>query len=147
MEISKSLAEPREDSSIALCLSWDTGLALCLSWEELLPISPTRLGWVNSPPSHLRVPKIPADVHRRYLCHLSLTIVVMWSPQVPVSSLVRVAGGPCHAGLLLRGQQTKQLTSASSETLRSFIADREVASGRGVTPSSATVPGRGHLVL
>lgn len=71
MEISKSLAEPREDSSIALCLSWDTGLALCLSWEELLPIRPTRLGWVNSPPSHLCIPKIPADAHKRYLCHLS----------------------------------------------------------------------------
>lgn len=68
-------------------------------------------------------------------------------PTGALSSLVRVVGGPCHAGLLLRGQQTKQLTSASSETLRSFIADREVASGRGVTLSSATVPGKGHLVL
>lgn len=98
---------------------------------------------------------------QRYLCHLSghCGDVEPAGAHVQLSaSQMRVAGGslqPCHAlepaGLLLREQQAEssslarvpanQHTSASSETLRSFIGEREVTSGRGVT--SPSVPCQG----
>lgn len=132
--------------------------------EEAAAQQPT-MAWLGEFSSKSSVcPKNSCSCACRGTCAISLIIVVMWSP-CPALCQPEAAGWrslqTCHAsepaGVLLGGQQTEstsrarvpanQLTSAFSETLRSFIREGEVASGHGVTSTSTTVPGRAHLVL
>lgn len=125
-----------------------------MSWRKLLPMA-----WLGefSSKSKMR-PKNSCLCARRGTGAISLIIVEPTGARVQLSaSQMLVLGGPCHApepaGLSSGASRhsssrahvpAKQLTSASSETLRSFIAEersrQDVACRGPLPPCQAGTP-------